>query len=70
MEGLALMELGYSKMHKMFSGPRGWFALSAYAFSTEPVGGKEGYTILRLAEETGGESKPEAGRYVLWELER
>ena len=70
-------------MQKKCVGPKGWWAISAYAFETEAVGGREGWTVLRLADGDGeeeghyggGEGKEknkdeEGGRYVLWEMER
>ncbi|KAL8790588.1 MAG: hypothetical protein Q9195_006268 [Heterodermia aff. obscurata] len=56
-------------LQKSFTGPEGWFALSAYAFPTEVVNGLDGYTILRLAADAdGGGSKPDSvGLYVLWQ---
>ena len=58
-----------STLRRSFTGPQGWFALSAYAFPTEVVNGLDGYTILRLAAEADdGGSKPDSlGPYVLWQ---
>lgn len=59
-----------------------WFALSAYAFSTEVVASKDGYTILHapegIAQEEGVPTSPASGtkktigpsrqEYTLWEF--
>lgn len=64
-------EIYNSKMKKAVDAKKGWWSLSAYAFDTEPVGGKEGWTVLRLAPPDGeGEEGEEGEKYVLWETER
>jgi len=61
-------------MQKIFDERKGWWAMSAYAFEMEPAGGREGWTVLRLASSTEGEEEGEGerggGGYVLWEVER
>jgi len=59
-----------SKMQKIIDEKNGWWAMSAYAFEMEPVGGKVGWTVLRLAKGVEGEEEGEGGGYVLWEVER
>ena len=58
-------------MQKAIDEKKGWWAMSAYAFEMEPVGGKVWWTVLRLAR--GAESEEDGmggGEYVLWEVER
>lgn len=53
-------------MHRSFKGPHAWFALSAYAFPIQPIGGQQGWTILRPAHDEKDEII--TGSHVLWEM--
>lgn len=66
--GSLLIPLSKSKTKLIES--RGWWALSAYAFATEALGGREGCTVLKLASDGDAEGEEDGGRYVLWEMER
>ena len=59
-----------STARKSFPATKGWFAMSAYAFPTEVVDNRDGYTVLRLADgESDDGGKPESlGNYVVWEM--
>lgn len=67
-----LIGVDTSKMQKTIDEANGWWAMSAYAFDMEPVGGKVGWTVLRLAKGAEGEDDRDGGGggYVLWEVER
>lgn len=53
-------------MQKTVDEKKGWWAMSAHAFEGEPVGGRVGWTVLRLASGEDGAG----GQYLLWEVER
>ncbi len=69
-EGCWLTCMNGRKMQKVIDERKGWWAMSAYAFEMEPVGGKVGWTVLRLARGAEGEEEEGGGGYVLWEVER
>lgn len=67
---IKLTAVDNSKMQKTMDEKKGWWAMSAHAFAMEPVGGKAGWTVLRLASGADGGEERGGGEYLLWEVER